>query len=134
MSARKQPEPEINVTPLVDVVLVLLIIFMVIAPNLQQGVPVEMPEAKRADEKKLENPVEVVMTIDGDLFIEQTPMSAEALFVELERLRKEDESRPLVLKADQKLAYGRVKDLFGALQRTGFRNVALKVIARKGES
>ena len=76
----KQPEPEINVTPLVDVVLVLLIIFMVIAPNLQEGTPVVLPEIDAVDEEKHEDTIEVAMTADGKLWLEdeeRTPLVAD---------------------------------------------------------
>jgi biopolymer transport protein TolR len=122
-----QPEPEINVTPLVDVVLVLLIIFMVIAPNLQEGTPVTLPIARTVDEKSAENGLEVVVTADGKLHLDKAEMSQEALVAELSSAREKDPTRPLVLKADAALPYEKIRDVFAMLQRRGFAGVSLKV-------
>jgi len=129
----KQPEPEINVTPLVDVVLVLLIIFMVIAPNLQEGTPVALPEVGTPDEKKLEDAIEVVMDRDAKLHYESEPVERGQLFATIERLRAEKPSRPIVLKADAALPYGLVRELFSDLQREGLTNVALKVVSHEAK-
>jgi biopolymer transport protein TolR len=126
-----QPEPEINVTPLVDVVLVLLIIFMVIAPNLQEGTPVVLPEVKATDEKAKTEGIEVVVDGSGSLFLDDTPITRDALLEALRELRLAKPDKPLVVKADAKLPYGRVREVFADIQRLGFRNVSMKVAARK---
>jgi biopolymer transport protein ExbD len=128
-----QPEPEINVTPLVDVVLVLLIIFMVIAPNLQEGTPVEMPEARAVDEKTPEETIEVVVTADARTHYEGKALGGDELVAVLGEARSKHPERPLVLKADASLPYAKVREVFAGLQRRGFSNVNLKVNkAREG--
>lgn len=129
----RPPEPTINVTPLVDVVLVLLIIFMVIAPNLQEGHPVVLPEVDTPDEKKLENALEVVLDAEGKLVFEEAEIDFETLAMKLEQARAADKERPLVLKADAGLPYGAVRDIFVRLQRGGFTNVSLKVATQRKE-
>lgn len=125
------PEPEINVTPLVDVVLVLLIIFMVIAPNLQEGTPVVLPEVKTTDEKAKTEGIDVVVDGTGALYLDDEPMTREVLLERLRELRDAKPDKPLVVKADAKLPYGRVREVFADVQRLGFRNVSMKVAARK---
>ncbi len=128
------PKPEINVTPLVDVVLVLLIIFMVIAPNLQEGTPVLLPEVGHPDEKKRENVLEVVMTPDGRFLMDDVELDKDAMLSAVRQQRVESPDRDLVLKADAKLPYGAVREVFASLSKSGFRNVSLKVASRKEES
>jgi biopolymer transport protein ExbD len=128
----KQPEPEINVTPLVDVVLVLLIIFMVIAPSLQEGTPVVLPEIAAPDKEKFENPLEVVMTADGKLWMDDKESSRESVLETLTQTHDKRPDRVLILKADAQLPYSTVRDMFASIQKTGFRNVSLKVSSKKG--
>ncbi|NUO54720.1 MAG: biopolymer transporter ExbD [Polyangiaceae bacterium] len=132
----KQPEPEINVTPLVDVVLVLLIIFMVIAPNLQEGTPVVLPEIDAVDKEKHEDNIEIVMTADGKLWLDDKETTREAVLSELEKTHEARPERVLILKADAQLPYSTVRELFASIQKTGFRNVSLKVSTknRDGET
>ncbi len=129
----KQPEPEINVTPLVDVVLVLLIIFMVVAPNLQEGTPVVLPEIEAVDKEKYEDTIEVVMAADGKLFLDDEESTREAVLGELEKTHETRPERVLVLKADAQLPYSTVRDMFASIQKTGFRNVSLKVSTKNRE-
>ncbi|NUP06800.1 MAG: biopolymer transporter ExbD [Polyangiaceae bacterium] len=125
----KQPEPEINVTPLVDVVLVLLIIFMVIAPNLQEGTPVVLPEVSKVDEEKLEDALEVVLDDKGQFLLEDKVVTKAELFETLAAVRSKEPERPLILKAHAALPYGTVREAFASLQKVGFGTVALKVDA-----
>lgn len=135
-SATSKPEaplePEINVTPLVDVVLVLLIIFMVIAPNLQEGTPVVLPEISTPDDKPKPEIIEVALTADRRLFLDDVETSREEVLGALTKAREATPDKPLVLKADAALPYGEVRELFASLQRLGFRNVSMKVAKRRG--
>jgi biopolymer transport protein ExbD len=131
-TTRKQPEPEINVTPLVDVVLVLLIIFMVIAPSLQEGLPVVLPEAAAVDAKKPEHKIEIVMTSDGKLHLDDHELEEPALLAAVEAARQSRPDAVVVLKADAKLPYSRVRDVFASLSRAGMKGVSLKVASRRG--
>jgi biopolymer transport protein ExbD len=129
----KQPEPEINVTPLVDVVLVLLIIFMVIAPNLQEGTPVVLPEVLQTDQEKHDDTVEVVMTADGKIYLDDKETARDAALAAIEQMHEARPERVLILKADAQLPYATVRDMFASIQKTGFRKVSLKVASQKRE-
>jgi biopolymer transport protein TolR len=131
--ASKHPTPEINVTPLVDVVLVLLIIFMVIAPAIANEDRVLLPEADHPDARKEEEsqPWEVVLTQGGTFLLDEHAITPEALRAELLRRKGQDPTRKLLLLADGRLGYGRVRDAFAMLQAVGFRGVSLKVLERE---
>lgn len=131
--AAKRITPEINVTPLVDVVLVLLIIFMVVTPAIANEDRVQLPEADHPDPKS-ENeakPWEVVLGQDGRFVLDDAPIDAAALRGELERRKAADPSRKLLLLADGRLSYGAVRSAFQLLQGVGFRGVSLKVLERE---
>ena len=128
--AAKSITPEINVTPLVDVVLVLLIIFMVVTPAIANEDRVQLPEADHPDPKKEEEakPWEVILTQEGRFVLEDAPIEVGDLRAELERRKAADPSRKLLLLADGRLAYGTVRGAFAMLQKLGFRGVSLKVL------
>jgi biopolymer transport protein TolR len=131
-SRKKQPEPEMNVTPLVDVVLVLLIIFMVITPALNDGEHVEVPEMTKPDPKpKDSDPIDVVLAKNGRVLVENQPVDPSALHAKVAELHELNTERVLLLKADTQLSYGRVRDVFASLQDIGFKGVSLKVSERK---
>ena len=120
--------PEINVTPLVDVVLVLLIIFMVVAPALTEGAQIELPKVTSPDPKPKDmNPIEVAVVADGSLLVEGRGVPAPELRVLLERLHGEAPERSLLLKADERSPYKSVREAFGVVQHVGFKSVLLKV-------
>jgi biopolymer transport protein TolR len=127
-SRKKQPEPEINVTPLVDVVLVLLIIFMVIAPAINEGEHLELPSVMVPDSKaKEQNPIEVTLAANGAVIVEDERMQFGGLKSSLTKLHKGDPERALLLKTDASVPYKRVRDTFAMLQDLGFKGVSLKV-------
>lgn len=132
-AAQPETTPEINVTPLVDVVLVLLIIFMVIAPNLQEGTPVMLPEVSEPDPKPKPEVTEVVLSASGAMYLDDVETPKERVLEELVKIREAKPEKPLVLKADATLPYGQVREVFASFQRLGFRNVSMKVAARRGE-
>lgn len=127
-SRRAQPEPEINVTPLVDVVLVLLIIFMVIAPDLEKGQRVELPSATAADEEPpKEEPITVTLTPSGDVFLEKAKVSANELATHLSELHAAAPGRRVVVKGDATVPYDHVRALFATVQKAGFLTCSLVV-------
>jgi biopolymer transport protein TolR len=131
-SQKKQPEPEMNVTPLVDVVLVLLIIFMVITPALNDGEHVEVPEMANPDPKpKDADPIDVVLAFNGRVLVENQPVDPNSLHAAVSALHDQNPERVLLLKADSRLNYGRVREAFAGLQDIGFKGVSLKVSERK---
>jgi biopolymer transport protein TolR len=129
---KRQPEPEMNVTPLVDVVLVLLIIFMVITPALNDGEHVEVPEMTKPDPKpKDADPIDVVLAKNGRVLVENQAIEPSALRGVVAGLHEKSPDRVLLLKADARLNYGRVREAFADLQDLGFKGVSLKVSERK---
>ncbi|MCA9599682.1 MAG: biopolymer transporter ExbD [Myxococcales bacterium] len=128
----KQPEPEINVTPLVDVVLVLLIIFMVIAPALNQGEHVELPAILQPDAKPKDmNPIEVTLALNGNVLLDKERVDPSELEAKVRELHKEDPDRALMLLTDEAMPYKKVRTVFAKLQGMGFKGLSLKVTEKK---
>jgi biopolymer transport protein ExbD len=124
--------PEINITPLVDVCLVLLIIFMVIAPALSEGALLELPKAVTADPKpKDANPIELAMGVDGSIVLDKEKIAPDALKAKVEALHAAEPKRALLLKMDQNAPYKKVRDTFALVQEVGFRGILLKVSDKK---
>ena len=126
------PEPEINVTPLVDVVLVLLIIFMVITPALEHGERVDLPTVQNPDKKLQQklDPVTVTAGAGGTLFLEKEALDFATLRTRLVALHSQEPDRRVVLRGDSSVAYARMRDLFAMAQHVGFQGVALTVVQR----
>lgn len=122
-------KPEINITPLVDVVLVLLIIFMVVAPQMESGVSVALPSIANPDQGNgaLE-PTTVTLTKDGRFFFEKEQLDEAALMAKLKAIHETKPATRVVLKADKELAYGKVRAVFKACQELGFPGASLQVI------
>jgi len=117
---------EINVTPFVDVTLVLLIIFMVAAPMLTVGVPVELPDtAANALPTEQEEPLTITMTADGRLLIQKTDVAPDELIPKLRAIAAERSSDKVFLRADGAIPYEQVAQVMGALNAAGFRNIGL---------
>lgn len=127
---------EINVTPLVDVVLVLLIIFMVIAPELEHGERVELPSIGQPDKNqqgKLD-PITVTVGRSGAVFVEKTLTSLQALPEQLAEAHAQAPDRRVVLKGDGMLDYDKVRNVFAIVQNAGFSGVSLQVQKRGGDT
>jgi len=115
---------DINVTPLVDVMLVLLIIFMVTAPMLHQGVAVTLPKTATTNlPATMEDPVVLSITKDGLYYINETPVARGLLRERLERFLQGRKDRFILLKADRALSYGTVIETFDLLNRMGIENI-----------
>lgn len=124
--------PEINVTPLVDVVLVLLIIFMVVAPSLSEGAQIELPKVTSPDAKaKDSRPIDVAMAEDGSILVDGNLITAQQLRPTLERLHAETPERSLLLKSDEKAKYKKMRDTFAMAQDVGFKGILLKVVQKQ---
>jgi len=126
---------EINVTPLVDVMLVLLIIFMVTAPLMTSGVQVDLPESQAEALAQEQEPVAVTIDPSGIIFVNDEEVAPDALAARLDAIRaaSSEEGGPRVhLRADQTLNYGQVIAVMGELNRAGLRRVALVSVARQG--
>jgi biopolymer transport protein TolR len=126
---------EINVTPLVDVMLVLLIIFMVTAPLLKAGVPVELPESRAKALAEEKHQVTVSVTGDGQIYIDDDPVAPGELADRLEGIQPgADGRKPLVtLRADKAIDWGRAMAIMGELNRAGFTSISLVTTATAGQ-
>jgi biopolymer transport protein TolR len=128
----RRPErarPDINVTPLVDVVLVLLIIFMVIIPQMQAGANVNVPGAKNPDQKNdvKNKPITLSVTATGSMFLEKRPVERSELVGLLEEGHAAQPGSKLLLKGDKSAPYGLMRSLFKEAQDVGFPGVSLQV-------
>lgn len=123
---RAQPMSEINVTPFVDVMLVLLIIFMVAAPLMTVGVPVELPKtAAKALATDQEEPLTVTITAEGVVMIQKTETAREELVSKLRAVAAERASTKVYLRADGAVPYEQVVQVMGALNAGGFDDIGL---------
>ncbi len=121
-----RPMSDINVTPFIDVMLVLLIVFMVTAPLLSAGIPVDLPKSEAAAmSEKDEKPLEVAVNKSGDIYIGETKVTRDALLVKLSAITGNDMERRVFIKADQGLSYGKVMEILGAINKAGYKKVAL---------
>ena len=117
---------EINVTPFVDVMLVLLIVFMVAAPMLTVGVPIELPKTSaNALPTEKEEPLTVTVTPDGKILIQKTEVSPEQLLGKLKAIAVERSSDRIFLRADGRIPYELVVQVMGALNAGGFSKISL---------
>ncbi|MBV9373424.1 MAG: biopolymer transporter ExbD [Alphaproteobacteria bacterium] len=125
---RRSPMAEINVTPMVDVMLVLLIIFMVTAPLLVAGVPVDLPDSKARALDQEQKPVQISLDSAGALFVDDQRVAPQDLGARLARIAAgsgEPGGPRIFLRADRGLDYGRVMAVMGEINAAGLRKVAL---------
>lgn len=117
---------EINVTPFVDVMLVLLIIFMVAAPMMTVGVPVELPEtAASALAQETDDPLSITLTADGRVLLMNNEENQDELVTKLQAIAAERSDDKVFLRADGSIPYEQVVQVMGALNAGGFRNIGL---------
>ena len=117
---------EINITPMVDVMLVLMIIFMVAAPLLTVGVPVELPKTSAsALPTEQEEPLTITLTADGTMLIQSTETASNELIPKLRAIAAERADDKVFLRADGSIPYDQVMQVMGALNAGGFRNIGL---------
>jgi biopolymer transport protein ExbD len=122
---RYQPLAEINVTPMVDVMLVLLVIFMVTAPLLTVGVPLDLPKTKAAAITEPKQPIVLSLQQNGDMFIGDDKLDPAGVPARLAALAAEDPSRIVYVRADRTITYARLMDALGLVNRAGFAKVSL---------
>jgi biopolymer transport protein TolR len=131
-NGRRAPMADINVTPLVDVMLVLLIIFMITAPLLTAGVPVNLPDSRAAALDQPDKPVQISLDKDGRIFLDDEEISQVALSAQLAtfagRTGADGKAPQVFLRADRTLDYGRVMRVMGELSRAGLTRVALVTV------
>jgi len=126
---RYRPMSEINVTPFVDVMLVLLIIFMVAAPMMTTGVPVDLPRTQAGALNQEQEPLTISVTSEGRIFLQETEVDLAALVPQLQAiLRNQPQGQPerrIFVRGDRAISYGRVMEVMGTVSSAGFSRVAL---------
>lgn len=122
---RKGFMSDINVTPLVDVMLVLLIIFMVTAPMMMQGIEVDLPETQTKYIKTQEEPLILSITKDRKIFIEEHPIELQRLEVKLKTIFKYRKNKELLIRADKRIPYGFVIEVIAGVKRAGIDRVGM---------
>jgi len=116
---------EINVTPFVDVMLVLLIVFMVAAPMLTVGVPIELPKTKAKPLHGEKEPVTVTVRADGTVFLQETEIDPDTLAAKITAIAEQGYDERIYVRADATVDYGVVMKVMGALSGAGFKRLAL---------
>jgi biopolymer transport protein TolR len=131
---RRPPMSEINVTPMVDVMLVLLIVFMVAAPLLTVGVEVDLPDANVGELSGQDEPLEVTVQADGSIYLMETPVQLSELGPRLVAISQNNPDVRIFVRGDRGVAYGEVMAVMGALNEAGFTHLALEAERPRGDA
>ena len=123
--ARYKPQSEINVTPFVDVMLVLLIVFMIAAPLLTVGVAVDLPRADAPPIAETTEPLVLTVGADGRVYIQETPIALPELTQKLGAILGEKRDSRIFVRGDQAVPYGRIMDVMSMVSTAGYEKVAL---------
>ncbi len=127
--SRYRPMAEINVTPMVDVMLVLLIIFMVAAPLMTVGVPVDLPKTQASALNQENEPITITVNPEGKIFLQETEVPIEGLVAQLQAIARNQApgapERRIFVRGDRAISYGRVMEVMGTISAGGFTRVAL---------
>ena len=116
---------EINVTPFVDVMLVLLIVFMVTAPLLTVGIPVDLPKVKASALTDQKDPIEITIKLDGTLYLGETEVEVENLIPRLNDITDQNTEARIYVRGDRVVAYGRIMEIMSLINSAGYIKVAL---------
>lgn len=131
---RYRPMAEINVTPMVDVMLVLLIVFMVTAPMMTTGVNVDLPKTDASPVNSDAKPLSVSIKADASIYLGDDQVTLDQLVAKLQAASQNDPTRRIFVRADQHIDYGRVMEVMGRITAGGFTKVALLAQAPTGPS
>ncbi len=123
--SRRTVSAEINVTPLVDVMLVLLVIFMVTSPMLVAGVQVDLPKTKASALSGQDEPIAISVDKFGNIFISETKIKLNELSKKLAAVSGEKKDTRIFVRGDKTIDYGKVMEVFGAIKAAGYKNIAL---------
>lgn len=126
---RAAPVSEINITPFVDVMLVLLIIFMVAAPLMTAGVPVDLPETAAKPLQGDNEPITISVTADGKIFIQNTEIAMDEVVPKLTAIAENGYEERIFVKGDQTAAYGTMMQIMGRINAAGFKRLGLVTLA-----
>ncbi|BCJ90069.1 hypothetical protein IZ6_08040 [Terrihabitans soli] len=120
-----RPISDINVTPLVDVMLVLLIVFMVAAPLMTVGVPLQLPKSAAAKAQEPKEPIVVSIDKEGKVFLDKEELAETAIVERLTGLATQDAEQVVLVRGDKEIQYGRLMEVMGQISSAGFRKVSL---------
>jgi biopolymer transport protein TolR len=120
-----RPISEINVTPMVDVMLVLLIVFMVAAPLMTVGVPLQLPKSAAAKAAELKAPVVVSIDKDGKVFLGEEELTEDTILPRLTALATANAEQIVLVRGDKEIQYGRLMEVMGKVSTAGFKKVSL---------
>ncbi|MCQ0990255.1 protein TolR [Jiella marina] len=123
--SRRAPMSEINVTPMVDVMLVLLIIFMVAAPMLTVGVPIQLPETQAKSLNSETQPITISVNSDGTVFLNESEIAVEEVVPKLQAIARAGYEERIFVRGDRSADYGTVMRVMGRISAAGFRNIGL---------
>jgi biopolymer transport protein TolR len=129
---RYAPMAEINVTPFVDVMLVLLIIFMVTAPLLTVGVPIDLPQTEAKPLEGTVDPITISIGADGTIFLQEEEVAADGLIEGLASLAAEGPDQRIYVRGDQNAGYGAIMQVMGRLNAAGYRRIGLVTLEETG--
>ena len=132
--ARYRPMADINVTPLVDVMLVLLVVFMVTAPLLTVGVPVDLPQTQAPPINEPKEPTVITVNKEGELFIQDTNVPMDGLVEKLQAITNNNPDAVLYVRGDKDINYGKVLEVMSLISNAGFHKVSLVAEAPKGQT
>lgn len=122
---RKAPMSEINVTPMVDVMLVLLIIFMVAAPMMTVGVPIDLPETQAKAMNSETQPITISVNPAGEIYLQETAIPLEDVVAKLEAIATTGYNERIYVRGDTAAAYGTVMQVMARISAAGFKNIGL---------
>jgi biopolymer transport protein TolR len=128
---RNAPMSEINVTPMVDVMLVLLIIFMVAAPLLTVGVPIDLPETQAKALEGDTEPITISVNASGEIFIQETPITIDEIVPKLEAIASNGYEERIYVRGDQDADYGTMMKLMGRISAAGFKRLGLVTLEER---
>ena len=131
-ASRYRPMADINVTPLVDVMLVLLVVFMVAAPLLTVGVPVDLPQTQAPPITEPKEPLVITINGEGQIFIQETEVLTDSLVPRLEAITGSNPEAVLYVRGDKTINYGRVVEVMSLISTAGFHKVSLIAESPKG--
>ncbi len=131
--ARRAPVSEINVTPLVDVMLVLLIIFMVAAPMMTVGVPIDLPETQAKPMNAETQPITVSVNDKGQIYLQETEIPIEEVVPKLEAISKTGYEERIYVRADKASEYGTVMQVMARISSAGFKNLGLVTLQEQDQ-
>ncbi len=132
INRKHEPMSEINVTPFVDVMLVLLIVFMVTAPLLTVGIPVDLPKVKASALTDQKDPLEITVKIGGEVYLGESRVEVENLIPRLNAITELNKEARIYVRGDRVVAYGRIMEIMSLVNSAGYIKVALVTENPKG--